>query len=104
MSHKEREELRQRWARLVAEFRASGLGPAQWCRQNGYNVRHLHYWLAKFRTADASASATTAWLPVPIEAAHTPGARVVVRVGPVAIDVQAGFDPELLRAVVRTLA
>ena len=107
MSQKEREELRQRWAGLVAEFRASGLGPAQWCRQNGHNVRHLHYWLAKFRMADASTTATATWLPIPVEsdrAAESPGALVLVRVGRVAIEVQAGFDPDLLRAVVRTLA
>ena len=42
MSEKEREDVRRQWAGLVAEFRASGLGQAPWCRQNGYNVRHLH--------------------------------------------------------------
>lgn len=42
MSQKEREELRQLWSGLVAEFRASGLGQAQWCRRNGHKVRHLH--------------------------------------------------------------
>lgn len=102
MRQKEREELRQLWAGLVAEFRASGLGQAQWCRQNGYKVRHLHYWLAKFPVReDRSSPAMPDWLPVPVEADRAP---VVVRIGGVTIDVQAGFDPDLLRAVVRTLA
>jgi len=56
MSEKERQELRQLWAGLVAEFRASGLGQAQWCRQNGYKVRHLHDWLRKFAATDTAVS------------------------------------------------
>ena len=102
MSQQEREDLRQLWAGLVVEFRVSGLGQAQWCRQNGYKVRHLHYWLAKFPvTDDQAVPETPDWLPVPVEPDRAP---VVVRIGSVAIDVQAGFDPDLLRAVVRTLA
>jgi len=104
MSRKEREELRQLWEGLVEEFRASGLGQAQWCRENGYKVRHLHYWLAKFPGGGAPRPETTAWLPVPIERDPAPGSPVVVRVGRVAIDVSAGFDPDMLRAVVRALS
>lgn len=104
MSEKERKELRQLWSGLVAEFRASGLGPAQWCRQNGYKVRHLHYWLRKFPATDAAASETTAWLPVPVAPDREEPPSLVVRVGSAVIDVPPGFDPDLLRAVVRTLA
>ncbi|NMP25189.1 IS66 family insertion sequence element accessory protein TnpA [Sulfobacillus harzensis] len=102
MSQKEREELRQLWAGLVAEFRASGLGQAQWARQNGYKVRHLQYWLRKFPATDAAASETMAWVPVVPDREATPS--LVVRVGSAAIEVPPGFDPGLLRAVVRTLA
>ncbi|NMP21583.1 IS66 family insertion sequence element accessory protein TnpA [Sulfobacillus harzensis] len=104
MSQKEREELRQLWVGLVAAFRASGLGQAQWCRQNGYKVRHLHYWLRKFPATDATASETAAWLSVPIVPERNVGATLVVRVGSTVIDVRPGFDPDLLRAVVRALA
>ena len=104
MSQKEREELRQLWVGLVAEFRASGLGQAQWCRQNGYKVRHLHYWLRKFPATDAAASESTTWLPVPVAPDREATPSLVVRVGSAVIDVQPGFDPDLLRAVVRTLA
>lgn len=47
MSQKEREELRQLWAGLVAEFRISGLGQAQWCREHGYKVWRLQYCVRK---------------------------------------------------------
>lgn len=103
MSEKERQELRQLWAGLVAEFRASGLGQAEWCRQNGYKVRHLHYWLRKFPATDAAASETT-WLPVPVAPDREAPPSLVVRVGSAVIDVPPGFNPDLLRAVVRTLA
>ena len=104
MSEKERKELRQLWAGLVAEFRASGLGQAPWCRQNGYKVRHLHYWLRKFPATDAAASETTTWLPVPMAPDREAAPSLVVRVGSAVIDVPPDFDPDLLRAVVRTLA
>ncbi|NMP25184.1 IS66 family insertion sequence element accessory protein TnpA [Sulfobacillus harzensis] len=104
MSQKEREELHQLWAGLVAEFRASGLGQAQWARRNGYNVRHLQYWLRKFPATDATASETATWMPVAVASDQEATPSLVVRVGSAVIDVLPGFDPDLLRAVVRTLA
>ncbi|MCY0900503.1 MAG: IS66 family insertion sequence element accessory protein TnpB [Firmicutes bacterium] len=104
MSETERQELRQLWAGLVTEFRASGQGQAQWCRQNGYKVRHLHYWLRKFPAPDASASETTAWLPVTVASEPQATPSLVVRVGSAVIDVARGFNSDLLRAVVRALA
>ncbi len=104
MSNQEREELRRLWASLVEEFRASGLGQAPWCRQNGYKVRHLQYWLSKFPATDAGASEAPAWLPVPVAPNPEFAESLVVRVGSVAIDIRPGFNPDLLRAVVRTLA
>ncbi|NMP24832.1 IS66 family insertion sequence element accessory protein TnpA [Sulfobacillus harzensis] len=103
MSEKEREELHQLWAGLVAEFRASGLGQAQWARQNGYNVRHLQYWLRKFPATDATAS-EAAWVSMPVAPDPRATPSLVVRVGSAAIEIPPGFDPSLLRAVVRALA
>lgn len=104
MSQQELEELRQLWTGLVAEFRASGLGQAEWCRQNGYNVRHLHYWLRKCASSSATAPDTTNWLPVAIGPDRDTDPSLIVRVGSAMIDVQPGFDPNLLRAIVRSLA
>ena len=103
MSQKERDELRQLWAGLVAEFRASGLGQAQWCRENGYKVRHLQYWLRKFPATDAAASEPT-WITVETGSAAPASPALMVRVGVADISIPSGFDPDLLRAVVRTLA
>jgi hypothetical protein len=104
VTNQERDALRRLWAGLVEEFRASGLSGPKWCAQRGYKVRQLHYWLHKFPATDAVAS-EPAWLAVPM-ATDTMGAEesLVVRVGPVIIDVRPGFNPDLLRAVVRTFA
>lgn len=96
MSQKEREELRQLWPELVAEFRASGLGQAQWCRRNGHKVRHLHYWLRKFPVTDASASASP-WMTV--DTRLSVDSAITVRVGAAEIHVTPGFDPDLLPPV-----
>jgi transposase-like protein len=104
VSNQERDALRRLWASLVEEFRASGLGQAAWCRQHGYKVRQLQYWLRKFRATDAAASEAPTWLPVPVAPSTDFPESLVVRVGAAAIDIRPGFNPDLLRAVVRTLA
>lgn len=104
MRQKEREELRQLWAGLVVEFRASGLGQAEWCRQNGYKVRHLQYWVHKLPAPDAPASETLDWLPLTVASNPEADAPLVVRVGSALIDVRPGFAPDLLRSVVQALS
>ena len=103
MGQKERDELRQPWAGLVAEFRASGLGQAQWCRENGYKVRHLQYWLPKFPASGAAASEPT-WMAVETGSPVPASTTLLVRVGVAEIHVPSEFDPALLQAVVLTLA
>ncbi len=103
VTNQERDELRRLWAGLVEEFRASGLSGPKWCARRGYKVRQLHYWLHKFQTTDAVAS-EPAWLTVPLATDTVAEETLVVRVGHVMIDVRPGFNPDLLRAVVRTFA
>lgn len=104
MTQTERDELRQLWAGLVVEFRASGLGQAEWCRQNGYKVRHLQYWVHKLPAPDAPASDPVDWLSVPVASGLDTEAPLVVRVGSARIDVRPGFAPDLLRSVVQALS
>lgn len=81
----------------MVEFRASGLGQAEWCRQNGYKGRHLQYWVHKL-------PAPVDWLPVPVASGLDTEAPLVVRVGSARIDVRPGFAPDLLRSVVQALS
>ncbi len=101
MTQAELDIVRKQWEARVADFRASGLSGAQWCRDHGLPPRQLHYWLQKFRITDASASDAT-WLAVPVHPLPVVS-EITIQVAGARIDVGPDFDPDLLRAVVRAL-
>lgn len=100
MTKDEREANRAAWAKRIADFRASGLSATQWCAANGLKVHQLRYWLKKLETPAPSQTAIR-WLPVDFSD-HEPA--LTVRVGPAAIEIRNGFDPELFISVVKTLS
>ena len=93
-------ELQQEWAERVAEFQASGLSAAKWCKANGYKEHQLWYWVHKFRRADSEKAEPTRWLR--LETKESTGLQV--QVGQAVVTVQHGFDPKLLAEIVRTLS
>jgi hypothetical protein len=98
-----RDDRRATWQRLLAEQRASGLSIVSWCWQQGIQENTFYYWrkrLAEPVTPEASPS----WMPVTLLPTAGTGGGLTVRVGAAAIEVAAGFDPELLAAVVTVLA
>ena len=102
MTKIEREAAQRQWEGLVANFRASGLSGPQWCEQRGWKLRQLRYWVAKFkRTHRVGSDPTWVALTDPVVAS---GAGLTIRIGAAEMIVEAGFDPALLQAVVRTLA
>src|SRR5690606_41754067 len=42
-----REELREEWERRIADFKDSGMGRVQWCKEHGEGINKLKYWLYK---------------------------------------------------------
>ncbi len=102
MTAHEQRTLREVWQQRVTAFYASGLSGVQWCARENLSPRHLSYWKARFPNPDAPASGPT-WVAVPT-VAESRASTLVVRVGPVTIEVASGFNPDLLRALVRTFA
>lgn len=94
-------ELRERWEARIAEFRASGLSGARWCKEKGLNARQLYYWLARVKDPSTKPECQPKWLEVKIEETVN---TLEVKIGKAVIEVRPGFDPELLSRVVRTLA
>lgn len=101
MGSVELDALREVWTQRLAAFHASGLSGVAWCAQENLPPTQLRYWKRKLAPSDAAASVPT-WLAVPT-VAESLASTLVVRVGPVTIEVPSGFNPDLLRAVVRTL-
>ena len=114
---------RKLWRARVADYRASGLTVRAWCEKNGVTDKQLRYWLARIDEESPVSEGSepesgvegSAWARVEIvEDASTVelgngrsvcsvGSQVSVRVGPAAIDVRSGFDPELLADVLRVV-
>lgn len=101
----ELEKHRELWRARVADFRASGLTGAAWCAAHQVKEHQLWYWISKFKSEtdcnDHPPRFVTARIEDPGDVADKP---LSVRVGPAIIEVTQGYDAELLRDVVHTLA
>ncbi|GLG02802.1 hypothetical protein Alches_28440 [Alicyclobacillus hesperidum subsp. aegles] len=103
MSSAERASLRESWQARVAAFLASGLSAAKWCAENQVTESRLWYWVGKFRAEQQEkSSSSTDWVAVQMDTSTDTG-PLHVRIGQVEIEVKPGYNPELLRGVVRTL-
>lgn len=98
MTKAERTVNRAAWEQRVAAFRASGLNLPRWCATQGLKPHQLRYWLNKI---EPPAEPAVNWIPLHFS---DPEPYLTVRVGPAAVEVRSGFDPQLLAAVVKTLS
>lgn len=103
-----RVEVRKEWEARVIAYKASGQNASTWCATDGVKPQRLWYWLRRFRSEGANVveavSSSPQWLPVKVGDPSTTGEDgLTIRVGQAAITVHPGFDPVLLKDVVRTL-
>ena len=103
-ARKDREQLRQLWAARIADDRASGLTMARLVRTSSNPRRPAERLALSPSTQNhPSLTASTAgprFLPLTVT---EPSPTLTVRVGSVQIDLKPGFDPQLLKVVVRVL-
>jgi len=83
------------WAAHLRAQANSGQTIAGYCRQRGLKVHQFHYWHSKAKSQDRGGGGGFELL--------TPEGGLCLRRGSWRVDVQAGFDAELLRSVVRAL-
>ena len=100
-----RAERREEWRARVAAFRASGQSMRAWCAAQGVKLHQLQYWLPRVAPVEPPATRSAPWLPLAVQDQESPlgDNKLLVRVGPAVIEVQPGFDPGLLTAVVKAL-
>ena len=96
-------ERRSFWQEHLGQWHASGMTQVAYCRQQGLKLAQFGYWKKRLVTARASAMAPPAveFVAVQMTAARAPLA--VVLNGRLRVEVQPGFDPVTLRAVVQAL-
>lgn len=93
------EDERDAWRCLKAAA-AAGLSVAAWARAHGVDGRSLNAWRLNLAQAQPAMPKLVELVAAP-QARH--GARYVVRVGEVALEVGADFDEETLVRIVRAL-
>ena len=98
MTKKERQEL---WETRLAEYRASGQSVTAWCKEHNVNPQQLWYWRRKEKQQVVEENAVS-WLPVDLSEIKSQSS-LLVRIGRATIEVNPGFDPELLLDVVNIL-
>lgn len=91
-------DRRATWQRLLAEQQASGLSIAAWCFQQDVSEQSFYYW--RRRLVAPVVSTPPQWVAV----APEPGPALTLHVGGIAIEVAAGFDPQVLAAVLAVVA
>jgi hypothetical protein len=92
-------QARVRWAGLIKRWRGSGQTMLGWCGEQGVSYTQFCKWR---RRLEAEREATPLTL-IPVVSTPSPRALVVQLPGAVGIEVESGFDPALLAAVVRAL-
>lgn len=80
---------------------------AAWSSANHCSKEQQKYWIRKTTESTNSASPsktkTKTFLPLTMDDASVSSASIIVRVGQARIELQADFDPHLLRKVVGAL-
>lgn len=96
------------WAARVRAWRASGLSAERFAQGKGYAGSALRYRAGKVLESGGVDQPPHVTLRRLVRTSAPPaaafGAQVLVQVGGVSITVSAGFDPVLVRALVRCLA
>jgi hypothetical protein len=94
-------EQRQHWLKLLAEQAASGLTQDQWCNAKGIKLGQFEDWQRRLALTPSEIHHVRGTFQTMLPSRHE---VLLVRVGAVTIEVQAGFSPGLLAQVVHAIA
>lgn len=105
MTKEEMEERRLYWKDQVAAFKESGQSARAWCAANNLKDYQLHYWLKKYDCTEKEAPSSDQWISVEVEKkpVFNDNNTLTIKVDAAMIEVKPGFDPVLLRDVVKAL-
>jgi hypothetical protein len=103
-------ETEGKWAERVRRWRASGQTAAEFTRGKGYEPSTLRYWACMLNRRPAGAVKVTARSPAApavrmlrVRRVARAAEPMVVAVGAARVEVPAGFDQSLLRAIIEAI-
>jgi hypothetical protein len=98
------ENKREKWYRLMQEFNGSGKSMNEWCAEVGCTQHMFKYWRYKVRIhetyQDCDVAPDTQWIEMPQPSIG----GVSIRVSGTLVEIEPGFDKQLLRDVVEALS
>ena len=89
-------DLKQQWTEKIADWRASGLSIAAWCRQNDEGYYRFLYW--RKRLQPKVQPTTGRFVELTFETSS-----LAVECNGMTLHIERGFDRELLRDVLSVL-
>ena len=94
---------RSYWRRLVAKQGESGLKAAAFCREHKINLHQFYRWRRRFRNEQPK-SVSDGFVEL-VPCLTEPESGIRIRLGDtVSIEVERGFDPVTLRAVIEAIS
>jgi hypothetical protein len=95
-------ELQKEWKQRFLDYQHSGLSIVAWCREQSLPVSRFYYWRRRLNLKPKPNNAAVKWLPIDVKPSFDPK-FVMIHVGQISVEVQDGFDHELLGQVVKVL-
>jgi hypothetical protein len=94
-----------RWQRHIEAYRASGLTRKAYCRKHHLNIHQMDYWRKRLKETPAvtNPSNQNEFIQVQVKEDTLPDSCIKLYVGPVSVEVSAGFDPVQLKSILRVL-
>jgi len=103
--NKERAEY---WQHHADVFKESGLTRKEYCQNNQIKLYQLDYWRRKLKESQANGNLDTRkdWVPLQIHEDHgtDKGSGIRLCIGRMSIEVEPGFNAELLSEVLRVVS
>ncbi len=93
---------RAKWKKRIAQWEASGLTQAVYCREKGLSIHRFSYWRKKWKAASPVSFAEVS-MPVELCGYGRKDALVVRVRDRFAVEVPEGFSPDLLGRLIQTL-
>ena len=106
MTKKSNLELRKEWERRISIYRSSGQTQAKWCEANDISIHQFRYWIKRIEVPKSRRTTSSQWVPVELEdsnAENTNNEALQIKVGLASIEVNPGFNPSLLKDVIKVL-
>ena len=98
----DREEKINHWRTVIENQAESGLSAAAFCREYNFSIHQFHWWRRRFRKRDVQKKETGFLKLYPVSKTQHNGIHIHLKDG-IFIDVDPGFDPHTLRAVIMAI-